>query len=238
MGFKILIDQFEGPLDLMLHLIREHKLDLMDLNISELTDQYILYIEAMKQQKLEIAAEYLSELAGLVEIKSKRLLPRQEEAEIEEEGYQKSLVQRLLEYQQFKDVALHLNERFIERYQQFNIPSNTQYIEQLHDHTVVYDHDIYDLIKAMSRVMLRFQKTSFQEVSFSRIELSVDDRIDQVRLFLRNTPHSFTLTQLFEQNNNQHFQIVTFLAILDMIRMNEIIFSIREDDDEIILKGV
>lgn len=237
MGFQILIDQFEGPLDLMLHLIREHKLDLMDLNISELTDQYILYIEAMKQQKLDIAAEYLSELAGLVEIKSKRLLPRQEEELIEEESTKKSLVQRLLEYQQFKEVALQLNDRFMERYQQFNIPSNINHIEQQYEHTVVYDHDLYDLMRAMSRVLLRFQKTSYQEVSFNRVELSVDDRIDQVRLYLRNTISSFTLTDLLQQNTSQHFQIVTFLAVLDMIRMHELIFSIR-DDDEIILKGV
>ena len=97
---------------------------------------------------------------------------------------------------------------------------------------------MYDLIKAMSRVLVRFQKSHFQEVSLNHMELSVDDRIDQLRLFLKTNLSSFTLTELLEQKHNQHFQIITFLAVLDLIRMNELIFSIRDDDEEIILKGV
>lgn len=238
MSFQILIDQFEGPLDLMLHLIREHKLDLMDLNIVELTDQYILYIDQMRQQKLEVASEYLSELAGLIELKSKRLLPRQEPELLDEQEAGRSLVQRLLEYQQFKEVALHLNDRFNERGSQFNVPPNVAHLNEQSKQEIYYDHDVYDLIKAMSRVLVRFQKSHFQEVSLNHMELSVDDRIDQLRLFLKTNLSSFTLTELLEQKHNQHFQIITFLAVLDLIRMNELIFSIRDDDEEIILKGV
>ena len=84
MEFKIMIDQFEGPLDLMLHLIRENKLDLFDLDMNVLTEQYLAYLDAMESMHLEIASEYLSELAALLEYKSKKLLPR-EKAEITEE---------------------------------------------------------------------------------------------------------------------------------------------------------
>ena len=112
MEFKIMIDQFEGPLDLMLHLIRENKLDLFDLDMNVLTEQYLAYLDAMESMHLEIASEYLSELAALLEYKSKKLLPR-EKAEITEEyeeDHRDRLVARLLEYQRFKEVSLMLKE--------------------------------------------------------------------------------------------------------------------------------
>ena len=106
MAFEITIDQFEGPLDLMLHLIKENKLDLFDLNMDMLTDQYLAYLNTMEAMHLEVASEYLAELAGLIEYKSKKLLPREKvviEEEYEEDQRDK-LVKRLLEYQRFKEV--------------------------------------------------------------------------------------------------------------------------------------
>ena len=101
MDFKVTIDQFEGPLDLMLHLIKENKLDLFDLDIDVLTGQYLIYLDSMDQLHLEIASEYLVELATLIEYKSKRLLPKDESVLDEdlEEDPKDRLVRRLLEYQ-------------------------------------------------------------------------------------------------------------------------------------------
>ena len=98
MEFKVLIDQFEGPLDLMLHLIRENKLDLFDLDMNILTEQYLVYLDTMESMHLEIASEYLSELASLLEYKSKKLLPREkvEITEEYEEDHRDRLVARLL----------------------------------------------------------------------------------------------------------------------------------------------
>ena len=107
MEFQISIDQFEGPLDLMLHLIKTNKLDLFDLDLHILANQYIAYIQQMRELKLEIASEYLSELASLIEYKSKKLLPR-EEVEVKEEyeeDQREKLVSRLLEYQKYKEAS-------------------------------------------------------------------------------------------------------------------------------------
>ena len=107
MEFTVLIDQFEGPLDLMLHLIRENKLDLFDLDMNVLTEQYLAYLETMESMHLEIASEYLGELAALLEYKSKKLLPREkvEITEEYEEDHRDRLVSRLLEYQRFKEIS-------------------------------------------------------------------------------------------------------------------------------------
>lgn len=117
MAFQITIEQFEGPLDLMLHLIKENKLDLFDLDMNVLTTQYLAYLDAMESLHLEIASEYLSELAGLIEYKSKKLLPREkvEISEEYEEDQREKLVQRLLEYQRFKEVSALLSRQYEDR---------------------------------------------------------------------------------------------------------------------------
>ena len=115
--FKVTIENFDGPLDLMLHLIKEKELDLFDLDVNVLTDQYMAYLDAMNEMHLEVASEYLVELASLIEYKSKKLLPKdQSELEDEyEEDPKERLVRRLLEYQQFKEVTRELNELYSER---------------------------------------------------------------------------------------------------------------------------
>ena len=117
MAFTIMIDQFEGPLDLMLHLIKDNKLDLFDLDMNILTDQYLQYLNAMESMHLEVASEYLAELAGLLEYKSKKLLPREKvvsEEEYEEDQREK-LVKRLLEYQRYKEVSAQFEQKYEER---------------------------------------------------------------------------------------------------------------------------
>ena len=104
MKFHVSIEQFDGPLDLMLHLVKENKLDLFDLDMDVLASQYIDFIHEMQTLHLEVASEYLEELASLIEYKSRKLLPR-EKVEVEEEyeeDHREQLVQRLLEYQQYK----------------------------------------------------------------------------------------------------------------------------------------
>ena len=158
MHFSVTIDQFSGPLDLMYHLIKENKLDLFDLNMDVLCDQYLAYLNAMESMHLEVASEFLSELAGLIEYKSRKLLPK-EKVEIEEEyeeDQRDKLVKRLLEYQRYKEVSASLNELFEERNQSYTIPQPN--ITQLWT-SKVNEEDLqgnpYDLIKAMNKVMRR-----------------------------------------------------------------------------------
>ena len=124
MDFLITLDQFEGPLDLMLHLIKENKLDLFDLDMNVLATQYIDYIHTMQNMHLEVASEYLSELASLIAYKSKKLLPR-ETVEVEEEyeeDQRDQLVARLLEYQRYKEVSLALKEDYEQSQLHFSRP--------------------------------------------------------------------------------------------------------------------
>ena len=133
MAFTVTIDQFEGPLDLMLHLVKDHKLDLFDLDMDVLTEQYLTYLNAMESMHLEVASEYLSELAGLLEYKSKKLLPREKvEVEDEYEEDKQKLAQRLLEYQRFKEVTADFEKKYEERQLLFSKPLSEEANKWIH----------------------------------------------------------------------------------------------------------
>lgn len=238
MSFSIKIDEFEGPLDLMLYLVKENKLDLFNLDLVILTNQYINYIFEMRDNNLQVASEYLSEMAGLIEYKSKKLLPRDKsELEVNDEiSDPSSLVARLIEYQRYKEVSIELSKRFIERQNIISLPSKVSSIQKDLEIEAIFDHDIYDLIKAMTKVLNRHQQTNLQTRVLYQKEFSVDDRIDELRRFLKVYKESFTLESLLSESNLVEYQIVTFLAILDMIRMNELAFSMN--NDQIYLKGI
>lgn len=239
MSFLVNINQFEGPLDLMLYLIRENKLDLFDLDLVVLTNQYIAFIHSAQEQQLEFASEYLSEMASLIELKSKRLLPRPpiDTLEDEELNDPRSLVSRLLEYQRFKEASLELSQRFLERQQQINLFNTSKQFTNENETQQLYQHDIYDLIKAMNKVLLRQRNTQMAEVTYTKTEYSIDERIEDIRYYLRNKKDKFNLEDLFNQNKQKEFKIVTFLAILDMILMKELIYSINPETDDITLQG-
>ena len=186
MNFEVSFEQFSGPLDLMLFLIKDHKLDLFDLNIDLLADQYIAYIHSASESKLEIATEYLSELAGLIEYKSKRLLPRDtsllDAQDVDDE--EQDLVRRLIEYQRYKEVSVELAQRFEERSKQFSSPVSTNLFKSIKsqlNETITYEQTPYDLMNAMAKVMARFKLSNPLDVSFESKELAIDDVIDDLR---------------------------------------------------------
>lgn len=240
MQFEVSIEQFSGPLDLMLFLIKDKKLDLFELNIVELADQYIAFLKQTEDQKLEIASEYISELAGLIEYKSKRLLPRDKsELDAKElEDQETDLVKRLIEYQRYKEVSLELAERFNERMLHFTTPVSTDLFGALKkevDKNVHYDHSAYDLMRAMQKVMVRYKMSNPLDVSIERQELSVEDRIITLKTrFLGEK--SVTLDDLLLESKTLHHLLVTFLAVLDMIRVKELMMSVQ--DDVVYLRGV
>ena len=239
MKFEVTLDQFNGPLDLMLYLIKDKKLDLFDLNIVELADQYIAFLSNIEDSKLEIASEYISELAGLIEYKSKKLLPRDKSEldakELEDE--ETDLVRRLIEYQRYKEVSIELSDRFNERMQQYSKPLSIQLFKTLKNEMekdTTYDQSVYDLIQAMNKVMQRYKITNPLDVSIQRVELSVDDRIVMLRRSFLNQK-VMTLDELLESSPTLHHFIVTFLAVLDMLRMGDL--KISQQDETVYLKG-
>lgn len=239
MKFQITIDEFNGPLDLMLYLIKENKLDLFELNIVELTDQYIAFLNEQQEYKLEIATEYISELAGLIEYKSKKLLPRdQSELEVQDlEEEEQNLVRRLIEYQRYKEVSEELAERFDERMHQFTKPISRDLFKSLRDEvdkSATYDQTPYDLMKAMDKVLKRYRIANPLDVSIERVELSVDDRIISLRHEFLNEK-TMTLDDLLMNSKTLHHLIVTFLAVLDMLRMGDLKVSMQ--GEIVYLKG-
>lgn len=234
MSFTVSIEKFEGPLDLMLHLIKEKELDLFDLDISVLTDQYLLYINKMETLHLEVASEYLLELASLIEYKSKKILPKDEttlDSEYEEDPKDR-LVRRLLEYQQFKEVSGQLNDLYHQRMLQMTKPISIEVDEwskaKIEDDPI--DGTPYDLVKAMSKCLRRLQLSKPLETKFTAREISTEDRSLQIKSRLKDLPDTFSFETLLEDCQDITMVIVTFLSVLDLARLHTLVFTIDEHD--------
>ena len=193
-NFNVTLDQFSGPLDLMLHLVKDKKLDLFDLQVDVLIDQYILFLDSV-ENKLDIATEYLYELAALVEYKSKKCLPvdpKPLEVGDYEEDTKDQLVRRLIEYQQFKDISQTLNERFLLRQKQLEKPMEKQILEIAEDENIRFVHaDQSDLLKAMQKCLLRFNYSHPNQVRITKTEMSIEDRSEQMILMISTLKEPF-----------------------------------------------
>ena len=240
MAFTIMIDQFEGPLDLMLHLIKDNKLDLFDLDMNILTDPYLQYLNAMESMHLEVASEYLAELAGLLEYKSKKLLPREKvviEEEYEEDQREK-LVKRLLEYQRYKEVSAQFEQKYEERQLMMSKPISEETNKWVHTVTEAeIDGNPYDLIKAMNRVLRRMALSHPLETRMTVKELSLDERVVQIKKRLRDFVGKMSFEDLCSDCDSLHMVIVTFLSVLDLIKHKEITFTLDAQDVIWIIKG-
>lgn len=240
MQFVVNTTEFQGPLDLMYHLIKENKLDLFDLNMDILTDQYLAYLNAMEDMHLEIASEFLVELAGLLEYKSRKLLPK-EKVEIEEEyeeDHRDKLVKRLLEYQRYKEVSASLNELYEQRSLSYTKPVSEEtknWINQVKEED--FKGNPYDLIKAMTKVMRRLALTTPQKTHLEVKEMSVDERTTQIRLRLSSCDGKLSFRELCLENPSKHFLIVTFLSILDLINLGFIHYVIDDEEEIWVMRG-
>ena len=233
MGFEVETLKFEGPLDLMLHLIHEQKLDIFDLDMVVLTDQYIRYLKEMEELHLEVESEYLVELATLIEYKSKKLLPKKaDEIEDDYEDPKDKLVKRLLEYQKFKEVSTTLYDSYMERQDQLAKPvSYDEIIAEQKDEDVKYEGDPYDLLKAMNKVLRRLQLSRPLDIKYTQKELSPEDRVLQIKARLKDLPETFNFDTLIEDCDSVKEYVVTFIAILDMAKNHYLAFTIDENDN-------
>lgn len=241
MAFTITIEQFEGPLDLMLHLIKENKLDLFDLDMNILSDQYLQYLNTMESMHLEVASEFLSELAGLIEYKSKKLLPREKVVieESYEEDQRERLVKRLLEYQRYKEVSTQFEKQYEDRQLLMSKPISEETNQWMH---AVVEEDIkgspYDLIKAMQKVLRRMALTHPYETKMTVKELSLDERVVQIKRRFQNWRGKMSFEELCSDCIDLHMVIVTFLSVLDLIKHKEITFVLDDEENIWIVKGV
>ena len=233
MGFEVETLKFEGPLDLMLHLIHEQQLDIFDLDMEVLTDQYIAYLHAMEDLQLEVESEYLVELATLIEYKSKKLLPRHsDDLEDDYEDPKDRLVRRLLEYQKYKEVSAALYDSFVERQDQLSKPlSLDRFIKEADLDAQKVEGDPYDLLKAMNKVLRRLQLSRPLDIKVTQKELSPEDRILQIKARLKDLPETFSFETLIEDCDDLHEYVITFMAILDMAKDHYLAFTIDNNEN-------
>ncbi len=221
MSYKIRLEMFEGPLDLLLYLVKKDHLNIYDIPIAEVTEQYLKYLELMKLLDLNIAGEFLVMAATLLQIKSKMLLPAEETPEVqEEEDPRAELVRRLLEYEKFKEIAEELRKKEIEQRDIFKRPK-----VQINDLSaqgsgeVYFEASLFDLITAFSQALEEIPKNLFYEVI--KDEFTVEEKVHQL-LHLMLVESSVSISRLFTQAKNKIEMVVTFLAILELIKMKEI----------------
>jgi segregation and condensation protein A len=212
---NIKIPVFEGPFDLLLHLIRENKLDIYDIPISVITSQYLEYIEIMKELNLEIAGDFLVMAATLIQIKSRMLLPPDEEAAAEElEDPRLDLVQRLLDYQKYKEAASDLRTKEEEWMRVFHKEPLAEEGEE-EGELYLFDLSLFDLLDAFKKIL---DKAPPEIVSITRETLTVKDKISMIMEILEGK-EAVRFEDLFRDGISRVQLIITFVSLLELIRL-------------------
>ncbi|MCL2560543.1 MAG: segregation/condensation protein A [Turicibacter sp.] len=237
--YETKIEAFEGPLDLLLHLIKEAKVDIHEVKISEITEQYLTYIKAMKDLHLDVASEYLVMAANLMLIKSKKLLPK-EDAEFDdeyEEDPEAELIRRLLEYQMYKDSLDDFRELEAARGQFYTKPAIdfSEYIDEHLRLDVTYDTS--ELILAFEKLIRRKQLETPIPTTIVAEKVTVADRMAAIKEAL-NFKQRINFLAIFERFDKEYV-VVTFLAMLELAKTGEIrlLQNASEDDIEVVAKG-
>ena len=225
MNFKI--NEFEGPLDLLLHLIKESKMDIMNIEIEKITEQYMNYLALQEKLNLEVASEYLVMAAELLEIKSKLLLPVQKEEDSEEEvDPREELVNRLIEYQTYKEITKVLQEKENLRKEIYTkSPENIRnYIDE--EMPIAGDVSLDDLMEAFKKYLERKKDSKPLNTKVTVNEISVSSRRHDIRKIL-NVKGRVSFFDLFPVVTKEYV-VATFLAILEMAKSGELV--IKQDN--------
>ena len=225
MDYSIKINEFEGPLDLLLHLIKQSNIDIYDIEISEITKQYLDYINKMEELNINIASSYIVMAAELMEIKSKSLLPKKEElVEDEEEVISKeNLINKLIEYQKYKEMTGSFKE--LETIRQNIYIKSPEKINNYTDEILIKNEDtsIDDLVEAFKKFLERKNQEKPITTKITNKEYSVKERKTNIRNILKEKK-KVSFIELFEEPNTS-FIVVTFLSILEMTKEKEIIIK-------------
>jgi segregation and condensation protein A len=219
--YKVKLEIFEGPLDLLLYLIRQEELDIYDIPIARITQQYLEYIELMKALDIELAGEFLVMAATLLKIKSKLLLPRHEEIEGEVEDPRKDLVRQLLEYKKFKEAASRLEDR--EEVQRLMFPRPKGAFEKPDESTPaeppVPEVGLLDLLAAFRQVVERIDKVRLYEIVGE--DITIEERIDFILKEIKEK-EQMKFSDLFINERRRLMMVVTFFALLELMRLGRV----------------
>ena len=234
---NLLIGDFEGPLDLLLHLIKKSKMEIFDIEISKITEEYINYINSMAELNLDIASEYLVMASELIEMKSKKLLQVKEEKEEEEDiNPEEELKRRLIEYKKYKEsteVFRNLEEKRSNYFTKSPENIKNYSLEKLENDGNV---SLFDLLDAFQKLLERREASKPRNTKIARKEMSVKERVIKIRDILK-TRKTVNFVELFD-DFSKPYVVVTFLSVLEMVKGREI--NIKQDSNfsEIYLERV
>lgn len=215
--YRVQLEIFEGPMDLLLHLIRTQEIDIYDIPISRITEQYLQYIDLMKELNITLAGEFVAMAATLIHIKSRMLLPADpvEEGEEEPEDPRKELVDRLLEYQKFKEAASLLHDREI--IEDSVWPRGADEFEE--EEAEAVSATLYDLVKAFHEMVERYKDQIVIQVEQESV--SLEDKLDELRKMI-SVQKEILFSSFFERRISRLSLMITFFALLEMARLREV----------------
>lgn len=222
--YVVTIDNFDGPLDLLLHLIKEQDIDIYDIKIEDITKQYLDYIRHMKELNLEIASEYLVMASELIEMKSKMLLPKKKEKEEDdyEEDPRELLIERLLAYKRYKEVTSEFKDLELTRKMVFTRePDNlNRYVKEDENSEELR---VADLIDAFNNLLKRKELDRPIATKITKKELSVAEKVNKIKNILRNKKR-INFEDIFEVSTKEEV-IISFLSVLEMVKKDEILLT-------------
>jgi segregation and condensation protein A len=217
--YTVRLEMFEGPLDILLHLINKNELDITNIPIALITEQYLEYLKLMKILNLDVAGEYLLMASTLLHIKSKMLLPgSSEEDEEEVEDPRAELVRRLLEYQKYKEAAIELERRPMLDRDVFirSAPVDTE--EPSEEERI--EVSLFELLEAFRQMLEKAKPEAFHEVILERI--TVEEKLQEILLLLQKEKRSMAFHLLFSDQTSRRVIVITFLAILELVKMKRV----------------
>ncbi|MGN0414398.1 MAG: segregation and condensation protein A [Agathobacter sp.] len=241
MELTVKLQVFEGPLDLLLHLLEKNKVNIYDIPIVEITAQYMEYVAEMQRQDLDTLSEFLVMAATLIDIKSRMLLPKDPDSEEEEEDPRAELVQQLLEYKMYKCMAYELKDRQIDAqrvmFKEPTIPDEILAYEEPVDVAELVSDVTLARLNAIFQGIMKKQKDKIDPVrsKFGKIEkeeVSLEDKMAELEDYAASHRH-FSFRGLLENQPTKVEVIVTFLAILELMKMGKIVISQEHIFDDI-----
>jgi len=247
MQYNVKIDAFEGPLDLLLHLINHLEIDIYDIPVAKITEQYLIFIHTMKELKLDVASEFLVMAATLLEIKSKMLLPNHNPVSVDDElavemddDPREELVERLLEYKKYKEVADELKTLEEERGLIFTKPPSdlTEYAKDIEiEKKPELNVSLYDMLGALQKLLRRKKLQKPLLTKIARQEIPIEQRMKEIIRDLKNIKGRKRFDDLFPIPTKEHI-VVTFLAVLELMKLNKIFVEQERNFDEIFVTAV
>lgn len=233
MNYEVKLQEFEGPLDLLLHLIKKEDIDIFEISIEKIIEQYLEYIEKMKQENLDVTSEYLVMAASLIEIKSKLLLPNKTlEIEEEIESEKNELFEKLIEYEKYKQVASTFKK--LEDIRQSVYTRESQELTEFkNNNSIDYGIDLNDLVSALQKFL---QKKALEKPSNTKIEkkeYSINQRCNEIKKII-SIKKKVNFFELFDKLSKDYI-VITFLAILTMVKKNEVLITQKNNFNDIII---